>query len=455
MTTVTATVTERLADYVAGLRFEDVPPEIVERTKERFVHHLGLALRENGPQARHDAGRLGIRVALELSRAGGDTSIIGRREKASALDAAYANSTLMGGMDDGVLPGGCHPGVVTIPAAIAVAERERSTGRELLVATLIGYDVMCKLAVVSFTWNALLPRIPNHVFAPLGVSATAARLIGLPRESMARALGHAANASMGLIESSSVPFNLYVYPLLVRNGLMAATMARAAMPAAPTMIEGTGGLYRSFFGAVPDALDAALATLGRDFAIGRSIIKRDPEDGLNLLATELAIEMVKKHRFRPADIGAVTLAIPVERRAREEAKEHEFRSSGRRSAAARSLVAVALAEGRLDTDRLRAVPTPEVAVVLDAVRIVYEEGHPILHTRLEVALRDGRHLVAERDDWGDAQFIFPRAEWGPWLRECGAGVISAAQISRLEQTIADLDRVEDARDLIACLSPEG
>jgi 2-methylcitrate dehydratase PrpD len=454
MTTKTATATERIAGYVAGLRFEDVPPAVIERTKERLVHHLGLALRENGPRARHDAGRLGIRVACELSRAGGDTSIIGRREKVSAIDAAYANSALMGGMDDGVLPGGCHPGVVTIPVALAVAEHAGSTGRELLIATLLGYDVMCKLAAVAFTWTAPLPRPPNQVFAPLGVAAAAARLMGSSSEQTALALAHAANASMGIVEASAQPFGLYTYPLLARNGLMAATMARAATPMAANMVEGPGGLYRSFFGTVPDGLDAALAAFGRDFEVARSIIKRDPDDGLNLLATERAIAMVNEHHFGPSDIASVTLALPVERRAREDAKEREYRVGGRPSAAARFLVAVALTDGRLNADRYATAPAPDLAGVLDAVRIVYEEGHPILYMRLEVDLRDGRRLVAERDAWGDAQFIFPRAEWGAWLRECGAGVISAAQIVRLERTLADLDRIDDVRELNAWLCPE-
>jgi 2-methylcitrate dehydratase PrpD len=258
---VAPTICEQLADYVVGLRYEDIPAAVTTKAKDHLLHLLGNALRSPGWALADGA----VRAAAALSGPTGRCTIIGHRERADALDALFANSVLMSkdGLEDAVFPPGVHPGVVTQPVAWAFGEAARASGRELLVAVVAGYDVMTKLCGQVWTWTLDPPRRPNTVVAPFGGAATASRLLGLTPRQTAFAFGHAGQTGMGIVEGSGHMWT--ISPLLARNGAMAAVMASAGMESSLTVVEGRYGVFETFFRQpVPDDL---LVTLGEQFEL--------------------------------------------------------------------------------------------------------------------------------------------------------------------------------------------
>jgi 2-methylcitrate dehydratase PrpD len=113
-------VSERLADHVYGLGFEDLPGPVVDKTKDLLIHHLGLALRGHGDPVSRQA----VHVGRYLSGSNDDCTVIGERQGASLLDAVFVNSLPMGyhELDDFQLPPGVHQRVVTYPVALAFGE---------------------------------------------------------------------------------------------------------------------------------------------------------------------------------------------------------------------------------------------------------------------------------------------------------------------------------------------
>jgi 2-methylcitrate dehydratase PrpD len=99
--TSTRTVSERLADHVVGLRFEDLPPSVVDKAKDLLVHHLGLALRARAGASGEAALQVAtsLRVADELSGPGPDgvCSIVGDARKVDLLEGVFANCSLVRG----------------------------------------------------------------------------------------------------------------------------------------------------------------------------------------------------------------------------------------------------------------------------------------------------------------------------------------------------------------------
>jgi 2-methylcitrate dehydratase PrpD len=429
------TISAQLADFVRDLRYEDIPEPVIAHTKELLAHQLGLALSGQ----RDESARRAVQLAQQLSGPGGACTIVGDRGRADLLDAVFANAFLLGhdGRDDVIMPSGVHPGIIVEPVAWAVGETTAATGRELLVAIVAGYEVMTRLCGSVWTWGAHVPRRPNNVVAPFGAAATAARLMSLSRAQTVSALGHAGQLSTGNAEGTEQLTTCH--PLLARNGVTAAILASLGVPAAAEIIEGPNGVYRSyFFQDAPPDLAAGLDSPQREFAIKHAGLKRRIGSELNMVAMELAQHVIESRGLRPAAIERVDIALPVERRAREEVWEAELAAGAcgtdMRVGALRFRIANILADADIDTMRFRQAPDAEILGLLERIQLKYEDGHPIRYARLVVTMRNGHTYSAE----GDTHVIEP-LNWAEWLSESGRGVLSERRLKRVAQLIVDLE----------------
>jgi len=276
------TVADRLAEYICGLRFDDLPAAVVDKAKELLVYHLSLGFTGHS----WPAGQTAVSLAQELSGEPGSASIIGEPGQVRPLEAAFANAGLMvQSHEDDVLPPMLHPGRVMHPTAWAIGEDCHVSGRELLTALVVGYDVMGKLSD-PLPRSDDYRRRPQYRFTTFGGAATAARLLGLSADQVAQAMAQAGHAGMGVVEGSEHFWN--VNSRLTTGGMMAAYLARAGALAAPRTIEGAYGFYQFYFGAVPDGLDASLDRLGSHFAISDATTKPISASGTNIPALQIA-----------------------------------------------------------------------------------------------------------------------------------------------------------------------
>jgi 2-methylcitrate dehydratase PrpD len=441
------TITERLAEHVGTLRFEDIPEPVVEKAKANLAHHIGVALLAAGSER----GGRAVELAMELSGAGGACSIIGDRRRADPLEAVFANAMLMGhnGLDDFQLPPGVHSGIVVWPVALTVGETRRVSGRELLAAAVAGYDVMTVLCLPVWTWTSDPPRRPNAVFAPFGAAAVAARLLGLSRERTVHALGHAGHAGMGLTEGTEEIWTHH--PLVARNGLMAAMLARSGSAATPTVVEGPNGVYRAFFRRdVPDSLTDGLATLGTEFHIANAELKQLSASALNMIPIELTQALVVEHGLAPDQIGAVDLVVPVEREHREAVWEGALAQGGTsRASSLRFRVASVIASKGADLDPYRWPDEAEFVALLGRIRLRFERDRPIRYARVEMVTTGGERYAVDAD-----RHLPPRVDPLEWLTRCGHGVLPDDRLARLAELVGVLEEVEDVSALTALFAPD-
>ncbi len=441
-----ATLSRRVAEHVHDLRFEAIPPAAIDKAKDHLVNHLGLALGGLGLED----GRQAIRLAAMLSEGAGECTVIGSTTSSTALDAAFANCTLMRnqGLDDVLFPVGVHAGLMTFPVALALGEQLGRSGREVLTAIVAGYDVIGKLGADSWSWAAAVPRRPTIPFGPFGATAVAARLLGLEVEQTSRAIGYAAHSAMGLAEGNLVT---HYYSLVCRNGLMAALLAREGGDVSPIALEGPFGFFFSFFGAVPDGLDATLATFGTDFEIFNATTKRYPGTALNIVAIELLLALVVEHGVEADDVERIELVLPLERR--NFAEGHASPPFATRAAAASSVLfhlAGVLVDGRVDPARVERFEDASIAATAGRMSVALEPGHPIRYARLRVHLRDGRLLEAEGSD-----FTVPAADRRGSLHAVGDPVLGEAAVERALELALGLEALEDVGELMSLLRPGG
>lgn len=454
------TISEQIADFIVGARFEDLPTTVIQKAKEQIAFYFGRAFEGScGNEARQ------IReVAAQGGLSPGGAVVIGERVRLTPSDAAFANTTLMRGsfgMDDVIWPAGIHAGVITLPIALAFGEVQRVSGRELLLALVLGYEVLGKLGRAAEGWSAPMPRRPTNIYGSYGPIAVAGRLLKLDQQHMAHALGYAANMNIGIPEGGMTD---HYYSLISRNGAFAAQLAEAGGAAySRTTIEGELGLYRSFFGKVPAELPALMGSLGLDWEILTAEQKRHPGTGQNTTAIEILQDLIKEHRLTAGQVDTIEVVQPDAKEAPVRKNAVASKGPFKTQVDAVSSLPYALAlllqfDGRIDLKwysdgaSQRVINDRAIAALMQKIVLIYEGGHGPRYCRMAVRTTDGRTFERVVENF---EYRFPQAMWGNWLQERGELLLPLENLRRLEQLIGDLEKLDDVSKLMATVTPPG
>jgi 2-methylcitrate dehydratase PrpD len=250
-----AAVTRDLADFIAGSRWQDIPPEVRREGVRGLLNYIGCALGGCGDEA---IG-LAIRV-LSPSFGAPQAGLIGRTERCDVLNAAFLNAASANVLeyDDTHLATVMHPAAPVAPGLFALAEARGASGLELVHAFILGVEAGCRIG------TAVMPhhyRRGAHITATCGIfgaAAAAGKLLRLDAMRMNWALGHAATQSAGLVESLGSMSKSIGVGNSARNGLAGALFAEAGFTAAESAIEGRYG----FAAVASDTVDLGKITDG-------------------------------------------------------------------------------------------------------------------------------------------------------------------------------------------------
>src|SRR5215831_16335079 len=187
-------VTPALARFVVGTGWEDVPAQARHEAKRALLNFFAVAL----AGCRTEPVELALRTLTAFS-GGKQATIIGRSERIDALNAAFLNAAGANVFDycDTHLPTVVHPTAPLAPALLAMAELKPISGRDLLLAFILGFEIECRVG------GAVSPgHYPKgwHITSTCGVfgsAAGAAKLLGLTSDQVVWALGSAATQSAG------------------------------------------------------------------------------------------------------------------------------------------------------------------------------------------------------------------------------------------------------------------
>ena len=218
--------TKELMEFVLSLRYEDLPPEAVELAKRHFLDCVGSALAE----AAHPRSGI-LRRYFDAIGAQGDCRILGYGRRVSVENAAFANGILAHTIcfDDS---GPSHPSVTVVPGLLALGEKYGFSGKEILAAQVMGYEVFQRLnAVTEEAWEMRKRGWhPTGFFGAVAGAAQTSKLLGLDVETAQRALGIAATLGGGLSQNiGNMGMGLHAGNAS-RNGVTAALLSRGCGP---------------------------------------------------------------------------------------------------------------------------------------------------------------------------------------------------------------------------------
>jgi 2-methylcitrate dehydratase PrpD len=257
------TASDLLADHFTAVSFRDLPPKLIADAKTLVADYLGVAIA--GSQT--DSGAIAVRFVNEMGGKA-EAGLIGHAGRVPAAHAAFANAISSHSieLDDVDVLALFHFSPPVVSAALAVAERERSSGAEFIAAVALGCEMMARASAAAN--NSLRDR-GFHTTPTCGVygaTIAAAHLLKLDREQIVSALGLAGAQSSGLMEMYGPSMQKRFNPgPAARNGVTAALMAKLGFTGAATIFDGERGFLKAF----TDKFDLGLLTkdLGRDYPV--------------------------------------------------------------------------------------------------------------------------------------------------------------------------------------------
>ncbi len=188
--------TRSIADWIVRTRYEDLPASVVDATQVYITDHLGCVV--GGTTA--TSSQIIAKLATQWGPVDGSCTAIARDKRTSAPLAALINGTTGHALelDDDHREGTQHPSVAIVPAAFATAEMEGKSGRDLIHAVALGYEIMIRLGEAHLGDMYLQGFHPTGVCGSIGAAVAAGTLLGLSVEQMVSAIGMGASQSAGL-----------------------------------------------------------------------------------------------------------------------------------------------------------------------------------------------------------------------------------------------------------------
>lgn len=305
-----ANETATLAAYVASLKFDDIPQEVLERAKCLILDYLGSTIRARS-EAESTPSLLKMLETLSLDGKGGST-VFGDSKTWTPAVAALLNGALGHSLDfdDTHADSSLHPSAPVVPAAFAVGEMVDASGKDVLTAIVAGYEVCCRLG------NALDPTShyakgfhPTATAGTYGAAAAAGKLFGLSKEQLISAFGVSGSQAAGSLQFlvNGAWNKRYQVGAAAMNGVIAATLARNAFIGATESVEGKHGLLVGYSDdAHPEKATADLGSVYETMKIG---VKPYPSCRYTHAAIDTLIAMRREHNLTPEQVKRVEIGL--------------------------------------------------------------------------------------------------------------------------------------------------
>jgi len=437
--------TETFAQYLTDLDYSSIPSTLLEVMTVLLFDYLGVAL--GGIQT--ESGRIAAEFSKDFGEKG-EATIIGFGYRVSAPTAAFANAILSHSieLDDVDSLSYIHFGPPIISAALAMAERGKVDGEDLLVSLVAGCDITARLSL------AINPSHRDRGFhttsncGVFGAAAASGKLLHLKEREMVSTLGLAGAQASGLMEFFGTSMQKRFNPgPAARGGTVSALLAQRGFTGSETILEGDRGFLKAY----SDHSDRKKLVngLGREFPI---FIEYKPYACVRPVhnAIDCVFELKHKYPIEPSEISGIRVF-----RHPAWADYHNIKKPRTFHEAQVSLpysVAVAFVEGRAfpseySEEKLR---DPFIQKLSEMVEI--EAAHDLprgVSCRMEVVLRNRSKYSCQVDyPKGSIQNPLTRDEMRNKFRSLTSAFLDDRKQEEVERIVFEMEKLKDVSALI-------
>jgi 2-methylcitrate dehydratase PrpD len=451
------TLASQVAEWVARVRFEDLPADIVDATKLRILDVFGLALA--GGETRF--GRA-IRAGAMAVSPVGPCRIVGSGDKVGVTSAAFANASFPQALefDDTHNESIVHMSSPSVAATLALSETRPVSGKDAILAIALSNEIACRVGVVAPGQFHRRGFHPTGLFSPFGIAYGIGKLLRLDPQTLAHAAGTCGSFAAGVLECwvDGTDTKFLHSGWAAQSGLSAAMFAAAGVTGPPRIFEGRFGLFTSHLQdpAATKKLDRIVDGLGSHWESRYSSFK--PFPAAHVLHPYIsAILRLRDQGVRPGDVQRIECPVaefnvsivcePVEEKRAPASQAH-----------CRVCLQYTLAEalycGRLGRDAYedRNRLNPEILALAGTVDYFVDPEFPgpgRFKGAVRVTLKDGRVLTeVEEYNRGSAENPMTPSELQAKFDDNASGILTREERDRLATEIGRTENLSDVSTLV-------
>ena len=447
-------ITGRLARYMVDARERALPPEVAEAAKHRILDTLAAMV--SGSHLK--PGEMAIRYARSQ---GGveEASVVTTDIRTTAVNAALANAMFAHAdeTDDFEPTTKAHPGCSVVPAALAIGEREGSTGAALVKAVALGYDLSCRfLLALDADHVRGTHRSAEGTSSTLGAVGAAAALARLDEKGMRHALSYAAQQVSGLWswvrDAEHVEKAFDFSGMGARNGVTAAIMAQMGFSGVWDVFDCEHNVLQAL--STQSHPEEMVAGLGSRYFVTETAIKPYSVGYPIQAPLDAFLRLHREHGLTADNVKAIVVRLP-------EDGARVVNDRAMPDVNCQHIIAVALLKGRVtfeDSHSYEQMQDPAIRAVKDRVRLVADpalmdpdaprSGH------VEVTLEDGRtvshftrHAPGTKENPLDTEGVNAKA------RILMEPVLGARKTGEVIRRMNAIETLGDIRELMPSLTP--
>ena len=457
-----ASLSRQLAQWVVGLRYEDLPADVVDRAKGVTLHSLASVLLG----AQTPGGQQAVKLVTEEEagvREGATIMVNGARVTKGGAAFANAEMAMAGGKWD-TFRMLTHPGTSIIPGAFAAAEAAAVSGRDFITGVAAGYEVMERLAADFIPTVMARGFHAGVVFGIFGPAVAAAKMMRLTEDQVNSTIALCASLAAGNLEGARSGGRPLREGGAVRNAMLAVALARQGHVGGETVLEGEAGFYHayagnnrgeltySFVGDTRTSLDKITRALGSDWMFLETLYRIYSTAGYNIAHIDVTAKLCEEHDIRPENVERVEAVVNwVETQYPSPAfpsrrEDGEAKPGSTPYYTAYGVVTRGFPVLKAQVDPAGAGDPPEVLDLMKRVTIVPSHRMTLFGPRITIYTRDGRSYTKQSTG---REFIWNFDEETRRIRGVIPGIpIPAAQFEAIIATCRDLDRQARADTLV-------
>ncbi|HKA40668.1 MAG TPA: MmgE/PrpD family protein [Burkholderiales bacterium] len=454
-------LSRQLAQWVVGLRYEDLPPAVVDRAKGVTLHTLASVLL--GSQAA--AGRQAVKLITDEEagvRRGATVMVDGTLVTKGG--AAFANSemALAGGKFD-TFRMLTHPNTAIIPGALVAAESGGAPGKDFITGVAAGYEVMERMAADFIPTVMSRGFHSGPVFGIFGPAIAAAKILRFTEDQVNSTIALCASLAGGNLEGIRSGGKALREGAATRNAMLAVALAQHGHVGGETVLEGDAGFYHSyagnnkgqltysFVGATHASLGKITANLGKDWLFLETLYRIYFTAGYNIAHIDVTAALCKEHDIRHENVERVDAVVNwLETQYPSPAFPSRREDGQARPGSTAYYTAYGIVKRGYPVLRNQATnpgdDPPEVLELMKRVTIIPSHEMTLFGPRFTIYTRDGKSYTRQSSG---REFIWDYNEEVRRLRDVTPGLpIPAAQFEDIIATCRDLDRESRADKLV-------
>ncbi|MCC6951646.1 MAG: MmgE/PrpD family protein, partial [Phycisphaerales bacterium] len=453
-----------LAQWACALQFEHLSPGAIHAAKMFWFDSMGCAL---GGSQQEDAHIL-LAHYKDMGGSGPCTTFVSGY-KTNPVDAAFLNNHMVRAMDYNDIywkADPCHPSDI-ICGPLALAEALGKSGKDLILATVIAYEIeqrLCEFGqpgIREYGWH-------HATLTAFAAPIAAGRILGLSVDQMVQAIGISASRTFtpGAVTAGKLTnMKNTVDPWATRMGVESALLAKRGYSGPEHMIDGKEGLYAVFshvhYKGTPARFDSAMlldklpTSPDHHYRINDCGMKSFPIEALSHAPLTAMMKCVKENNIRPADVAEIKVEV-IARAADILGDPHKYRPDSKETAdhSLPYCMAVGLVDGMVTPLQFKEerVLDKSLIPVMDMVKVVANDEFEALFpkfqpSRVTITTKDGRSFAKRVDvPKGDPRDPMTAEEIGVKFHALGDSVIGKDKCNRLADMILKLETLANAGD---------